>query len=320
MSKSQKFPKTTYGDYGLPFYGAIYNRDLKFPNSNYTKPRVPTISVKNIINPRQCENFKKANEFGKYSSKYSKYSKFSNYYKSKYGSIWYPHKFIDLNYNPSTGGYINSNGPLGPYFALGLGNYPRSMYQQVYFGGDKRSRSPEKYKPYRHSVFQTDADDEEEQIQDILNDPYTKHGDIIQYQSNNQQDNKTYKRIFRDRQGNLRTGEWRGWIDPDENYFGKKRNSTKSTKSKGPKGPKGPKSPKGPKGPKGPKRKTSKSKIVYCLPKEQKFPVNTKKRCSAALSYARYAPEPCDIARCVRRHCKKYPTVGMYSKLMQKCK
>ena len=57
MSKSQKFPKTTYGDYGLPFYGAIYNRDLKFHNSNYTKPKYPTINVKNIINPRLCENF-----------------------------------------------------------------------------------------------------------------------------------------------------------------------------------------------------------------------------------------------------------------------
>ena len=67
---------------------------------------------------------------------------------------------------------------------------------------------------------------------------------------------------------------------------------------------------------KSPKRK---SKIVYCLPKQQKFPVNSKKRCSAALSYSRYAPDPCKIARCVKKNCKKYPDVGKYSKLMKRC-
>ena len=47
------------------------------------------------------------------------------------------------------------------------------------------------------------------------------------------------------------------------------------------------------------------------------YPVNTKKRCSAALSYARFAPDPCGIARCVHRKCS--PTVGRSSKLMKKC-
>lgn len=185
----------TYGDYWLPPYGAIQNRNLNFPNARLNQQNIPLISVKNIINPR------------------------IPYSKNSFGKIWYPNMFIDLNYNPESGGYTNANGPIGPYFAQGLGNYPRSMFKEVNFG----------------------------------------------------------------------------------------------KKVKGPKGPKGPKVPKGPKSPR-------KSKVVYCLPKEQKFPVNTKKKCSAALSYARYAPDPCKIARCVQRNCKKYPTVGSHSKLIEECK
>ena len=64
----------------------------------------------------------------------------------------------------------------------------------------------------------------------------------------------------------------------------------------------------------------TKNEVVYCLPKEQKFPVNTKKKCSAALSYARYAPNPCNIATCVQKNCKKYPTVGSHSILIEECK
>jgi hypothetical protein len=47
------------------------------------------------------------------------------------------------------------------------------------------------------------------------------------------------------------------------------------------------------------------------------FPVDTKKRCISALSYAGFAPDPCGIARCVKDKC---PTVGKYSKLMNSCK
>lgn len=180
-----------YGDYQIPgMYGAIYNRDLKFPNPYYNKANFcnncgtnQEVSLKYIINPRN-----KLNSFG------------------TFNSLWYPQMHIDLNYNPSTGGYVNANGPIGPYFATGQGNYPRSMFKEVYFG-----------------------------------------------------ERKTLK----------------------------------------------------------PKKKSN--KIVYCLPKEQKYPVNTKKRCSAALSYARYAPSPCKIAECVKKNCKKYPTVGKSSKLMEKC-
>tara|TARA_B100000886_G_C20409508_1_gene486368 strand:+ start:865 stop:1359 length:495 start_codon:yes stop_codon:yes gene_type:complete len=48
------------------------------------------------------------------------------------------------------------------------------------------------------------------------------------------------------------------------------------------------------------------------------YPVNTRKRCSAALSYARFAPNPCGIARCVNRKCPK--DIGSSSALMKKCK
>ena len=48
------------------------------------------------------------------------------------------------------------------------------------------------------------------------------------------------------------------------------------------------------------------------------YPVNSRKRCIAALSYSRFAPKPCGIARCVRKKCKKY-NVGKSSKLMRWC-
>lgn len=189
----------TYGDYWLPPYGAIQNRNLNFPNARLNQQNIPLISVKNIINPR----IPMTNS------------------KNSFGKIWYPSMFVDLNYNPESGGYINANGPLGPYFAQGLGNYPRSMFKEVNFG----------------------------------------------------------KKVKRPNGPNRRKNR-----------------------------------------PKSPRKSPKKSKVVYCLPKEQKFPVNTKKKCSAALSYARYAPDPCKIARCVQRNCKKYPSVGTHSKLIEECK
>lgn len=261
----------TYGDYGLPFYGAIQNRDLNFPNARLNQQNDPLISVKYIINPR------------------------IPYKKNSFGKIWYPNMYLDLNYNPKTGGYVNANGPIGPYFAQGLGNYPRSMFKEVYFGADKRPRTPEKEEPEIHIIDESSLDstyDEYDRIEEILNDPDTKVGDIIKYQSNNQLGGKTAT-IIRDRNGNKKIGSWRYDVpddfedDFDQYYFGKKH--------------------------------TNKGKVVYCLPKQQKFPVNTKKKCSAALSYARYAPDPCKIARCVQRNCKKYPTVGSRSKLIEEC-
>jgi len=68
-------------------------------------------------------------------------------------------------------------------------------------------------------------------------------------------------------------------------------------------------------------KKEGVSKDKFCGPAGDavsgSYPVNTKKRCSAALSYARFAPNPCGIARCVHEKCP--PTVGKYSKLMKKC-
>lgn len=262
----------TYGDQGLPTYGVICNRDLKFVNSRINQQYEPTISVKDIINPRlSC----------------------GKYYKNNFGSnaIWYPNMFIDLNYNSDNGGYINANGPNGPYFALGLGNYPRSMYKQLYFGSQKRYRSPEKQSYETYYIFE--SEDENEQIQDILNDPYTKKGDYISYMSNNQMGAKT-ARIMKDRDGNKKLGPWKYLY---EDFFGKYKKSSKKLSPK--------------------KRKIP---TKYCLPKQKKYPVDSKKRCSAALSYARYAPEPCIIATCVEKNCKKYPNVGAYSRLIKECK
>lgn len=114
-----------YGDYTLPFHGAIYYRNLQFPTSNINSKH-DYVSLKPIINPRQC-----------------KPAKFGNS-NNKYGQLWYPQMYIDKNYNPNNGGYINANGPLGPYFAQGLMNTPRSMYVKQYFGQPSKSKSKSK--------------------------------------------------------------------------------------------------------------------------------------------------------------------------------
>jgi len=122
----------TYGDQGLPTYGVIYNRDLNFVNARINQETIPIISVKNLINPRISYGNSK-NSFGKYRSNYGTNE-----------NIWYPNMYIDLNYNNNSGGYINSNGPQGPYFALGLGNYPRSMYKELYYGSYNNKSSQKK--------------------------------------------------------------------------------------------------------------------------------------------------------------------------------
>ena len=75
----------TYGDYFLPMYGAIQNRNLNFQNARLNQQNIPLISVKNIIDPRIPNS------------------------KNSFGKIWYPNMFIDLNYNSNTGGYINAS-------------------------------------------------------------------------------------------------------------------------------------------------------------------------------------------------------------------
>jgi hypothetical protein len=107
---------STYGDYWLPTYGAIQNRNLNFPNARLNQQNIPLISIKNIINPRILHS------------------------KNSFGKIWYPSMFIDLNYNPESGGFINANGPIGPYFAQGLDNYPRSMFKEVHFGKNTNNK------------------------------------------------------------------------------------------------------------------------------------------------------------------------------------
>lgn len=52
------------------------------------------------------------------------------------------------------------------------------------------------------------------------------------------------------------------------------------------------------------------SKKEFCGPSggspEGSYPVDTKKRCRSALSYARNAPNPKGIRACVKEKCKKY--------------
>ena len=46
-----------------------------------------------------------------------------------------------------------------------------------------------------------------------------------------------------------------------------------------------------------------------------------KKKCIAAMSYSRHAPNPCGIYRCVSRKCgKKFPKIGQTSKKMKACR
>lgn len=261
----------TYGDNSLPTYGVIpnKNRNLYFPNARLNQQNIPLIPIKNIINPRLPTVYGNKNTFGK---------------------IWYPNMYVDLNYNPEIGGYINSNGPIGPYFAQGLGNYPRSMYKQLSFGSPKRYRSPEKklYDEEPNSYVIFEGEDEHERLIEIVNSNDSKRGDIITYYPNNQSGGVKTTRIIRKPGTNQKIAlPWK-YLHGEDMFFGKP--------------------------------KLKKKPIKYCLPKEQKFPVNTKKKCSAALSYARYAPEPCKISRCVEKNCKKYPKVGSHSKLVKECK
>lgn len=109
----------SYGYHGLPPpYGSIQNRNLYFPNSHLNQQNIPYVSLKNIINPRMFNT------------------------KNSFGKMWYPNMFIDLNYNNEIVSYINSNGPIGPYFAQGLGNNPRSMFKEVNFGKQKKKNKP----------------------------------------------------------------------------------------------------------------------------------------------------------------------------------
>lgn len=350
---------TTYGDFQLPFYGVIHNRNLFFPNAKINQFNKPSISLKNIINSRLPTK---------------------NPYKSNFGKLWYPQMDIDSCYNTSKGGY--SYGPMGPYYATGLGNYPRSMYKKVKFGtnnlDDPEPKSLGKSRAFFIIHNQHNID---QQIQQILEK--SNRGDLIHYPFS--PNGYQIAKVIRDpTNGNLRISSWKRHMDfgtnrypspppkrhsrnivrterfiipsdvdpqdlqyhinkilnkkeygrniavPGDTIFYSRVTSNypgyeaytwniisdkdgnnlttqrtfffgKSNKKKR-------------------KSKSPKRKIVYCLPKEHKYPVNTKKKCSAALSYARYAPDPCQIARCVSRNCKKYPDVGKYSKLMKECK
>lgn len=113
--------------YSLPSYGVIYNRNLKFPSSQQN-PTNSYVSVHNIIDPGFCQGLQCKKSGTRSSTKFGQ----------SYPNYWYPQLAIDTNYNKKLGGYVNANGPIGPYFAVGLQNYPRSVYQEMYFGAPSK--------------------------------------------------------------------------------------------------------------------------------------------------------------------------------------
>ena len=67
------------------------------------------------------------------------------------------------------------------------------------------------------------------------------------------------------------------------------------------------------------------SRDVFCGPSggavHGSYPVTSAKRCRAALSYARFAPRPCGIARCALRKAKKHGwKCGGSSSLARRCR
>ena len=50
------------------------------------------------------------------------------------------------------------------------------------------------------------------------------------------------------------------------------------------------------------------------------FPVDTEKRCRAALSYARFAPRPCGIVKCALAKAAKHPKWKCGAATKKKCR
>ena len=50
------------------------------------------------------------------------------------------------------------------------------------------------------------------------------------------------------------------------------------------------------------------------------FPVNTEKRCRAALSYARYAPKPCGVVKCALAKAKAHPKWKCGAQTKKECR
>ena len=204
-----------YGDFGLPYSGMVSSytngkqrgtNSLKFPSSNSNDCSYVNIPVNK-------------HQFGKY----------------YYGSNWYPGLDIDSIYNPGTGGYGYPNASAGPYFAVGLGNYPRSMYKELKYG---------KASPKRKV-------------------------------------NASPKRKVN--------------ASPKRKVKASPKRKVKAS----------------------PKRKVKSCGKAAGLNNDS-YPVNTRKKCSAALSYSRYAPNECGLARCVIKNCPK--GTGKSSKLIKDCK
>lgn len=104
----QKVTSDYYGDFGLPFRGivSVNNNDnsLPFMSSTYM--------VKNITNNK------------------SNLTQVPVNYHS-FGSNWYPNMHIDNTYSTYSGGYSYPNAGMGPYVAVGIGNYPANIYTEI---------------------------------------------------------------------------------------------------------------------------------------------------------------------------------------------
>ena len=145
-----------YGDFGLPYYGMVNSLTngqqrgaigLVYPNAR--------INMKNAYITTPVAN----HNFGKKKGKslpigldrvhtmlphlYIEYNTFgsppSGYGMGNAGgsNLWYPAMYIDKIYNPGTCGNGYPGAGMGTYYAVGIANYPNSMYKKVNYGTNK---------------------------------------------------------------------------------------------------------------------------------------------------------------------------------------
>lgn len=129
-NKYGKVSNDYYGDFGLPFRGMVNGfTDGRPRGAHFLLYPSSTNLVKNISNSN------------------SKYVKVPVNFHS-FGSVaWYPGIDIDNTYSTYSGGYGYPNAGMGPYSAVGLGNYPSKMFAEV-----NRLRTQQKQVKYGKKV------------------------------------------------------------------------------------------------------------------------------------------------------------------------
>ena len=117
MSSKNKYGKVTndyYGDFGLPFRGMVNGfTDGRPRGAHYLLYPSATNLVKNVSNTN------------------SKMVKVPVNFHSFGAVAWYPGIDIDNTYSTYSGGYSYQNAGMGPYSAVGLGNYPSKMFVET---------------------------------------------------------------------------------------------------------------------------------------------------------------------------------------------